>query len=215
MNMDEHISSSTMHRDFQTNSSKTKIKTCHCNRKLQHFKRKCRARGLNNEQITTLIHTKNDIVAEQLLNDQKLYNQIKQSIKRKRDQSQQDLFNDSIKTISQLSISQEASKKVKNSLNETMLSDDNNSNQSSQVNITSYRPSKYLKMPRKLPLHSLRLQLNCSLKKKNEQGFLLSRLQIIDQIHYLYQTYFDLGLQHASWAVSLKIFLYISINILT
>jgi hypothetical protein len=31
---------------------------CHGNRKLQHFKRKYRARGLNKKQIPTLIHTK-------------------------------------------------------------------------------------------------------------------------------------------------------------
>jgi hypothetical protein len=147
----------------------TKKAKCHGNRKSQHFKRKCRARGLNEEQIATLIYTRNNIVSEQLLNDQSVNNETKQSIKRKRDGSKQDLLNNSIKLISQLSISQEGvSKKVKISTNETTIRDNNNNNQSIQGICTLYKPSKYLKMPRKLLLHSLRLQLNYSLKKKKE-----------------------------------------------
>jgi hypothetical protein len=91
-----------------------------------------------------------------------------------------------------------------------MSLNNNDGNQSNQVNRTFYKPSKYLKMPRKLLVHSLRLQLNYSLKKKKEQNFILSRLKIVDeqfcldQIRYLYQTYYDLGLQHKVWLVSLK-----------
>jgi hypothetical protein len=112
--------------------------------------------------------------------------------------------------MSQLSISQGESKKMKNSTQETRPSNDNQSNQLTQTNHTSYKPSKYLKMPRKLLLHSLRLQLNHPLKKKKEQNFILSRLKIVDQqfcldqIRHLYQTYCDLGLQHKIWPVSLK-----------
>jgi hypothetical protein len=66
-------------------------------------------------------------------------------------------------------------------------------------------------MSQRLLLHSLHLQLNCSLKKKKEQRFVLSRLTIVDQqfclkqIRYLYQTYFDLGLQQQVWPVSFSI----------
>ena len=38
---------------------KTK-KKCHGNRKLYHFKRKCRSRGMTEEQITALINTRNN-----------------------------------------------------------------------------------------------------------------------------------------------------------
>ena len=38
---------------------KTK-KKCHGNRKLYHFKRKCRSRGMTEEQITVLINTRNN-----------------------------------------------------------------------------------------------------------------------------------------------------------
>jgi len=144
------------------------------------------------------------------LNDQIVHEQNKISNKRKRDLSQQHLLNSSMKSMSQLSVSEEGGrlKKIKKSTDETKSSDNDISTQSNYDNYTRYKPSKYLKMPRRLLLHSLHLQLNCSLKKKKEQNFLLSRLKIfdqqfcLDQIRYLYQTYFDLGLQHQIWPVS-------------
>jgi hypothetical protein len=67
-------------------------------------------------------------------------------------------------------------------------------------------------MSRKLLLHSLRFQLKHPLKKKKEKrNFILLRLKIsdqqfcVDQIRYLYQMYFGLGLQHQTWPVSYKI----------
>ncbi len=102
---------------------------------------------------------------------------------------------------------------MKHSTEDKKLSNDNSTNQSNQDNYTLCKPSKYLKMPRKLLLHSLRLQLNYPLKKKKEQSFILSRLAIVDQqfcldqIRSLYQTYFDLGLEHQMWPVSFKIVL--------
>jgi len=127
--------------------------------------------------------------------------------------STETLLKSSIKSLSQLSVSQRVSKKMKNLTNDTISSNNANSNQSNQDNCSLYKPSKYLKMPQKLLLHSLRLQLNYPLKKKKEQKFILSRLAIIDQqfclhqIRSLYQTYFDLGLQHQMWPVSFKIIL--------
>jgi len=50
-------------------------KKCHENRKLQHFKRKCRARGLTEEQIKTRIQNRNDTISER----------VHESCKRKRD----------------------------------------------------------------------------------------------------------------------------------
>ncbi len=133
--------------------------------------------------------------------DQAIPEQAHESHKRKRDnQSLQKSLNSSMKSMSQLSISQEAvPKKTKRSTVETMSSNNEISTQTSSQNYILYKPSKYLKMSRRLLLHSLHLQLNCSLKKKKEQNFILSRLKTIDQqfcleqIRYLYQTYFDLG----------------------
>ena len=143
---------------------------CHGNRKLQHFKRKCRARGLSNEQIAILMHQRNHTISEHLSTNQMINNDTQQLHKRERDLSKQDLSNNSTKSLSQLSISQGASKKPKLSSGNTMLSDMIQSNQASEENCTIYKSSKYLKMPRKLLLHSLRLQLNHSLKKKQEQN---------------------------------------------
>ena len=98
---------------------------------------------------------------------------------------------------------------MKNLTEETRSSNDDNSNQSKEDNRTLYKPSKYLKMPRKLLLHSIRLQLNYPLKKKKEQSFILSRLKIVDQqfcldqVCHLFQTYFDIGLQNQIWSVSI------------
>ena len=181
----------------------------HGNRKLQHFKRKCRARGLNEEQVATLIQTRHQTISEQLLNNPTTKKQNKQSTKRKRDLSEQNLLNSSIKSLSQLSISQETAKKMKNSTSERMVSDDNHSNECSQDKDNLYKLSKYLKMPRKLLLHSLRLHLSDRLKKKKEKHFILSRLRIVDQqfclnqIRYLYQTYFDQGAKYQMWPVSI------------
>jgi hypothetical protein len=193
------------------NSTKKRSK-CHGNRKLQHFKRKCRARGLNEEEITTLISTRNHTISEQLLNHQTTDKQeAKPSNKRKRDRSTRELLTNSMKSMSQLSISQGTPKKAKNSTPQTILSFENYSNHSQQEDCVPYIPSKYLKMPRKLLLRSLRLQLNYPLKKRKQQRFILSRLQILDQqfcfdqIRWLYQTYFDLGDKFQVWPVSLKI----------
>ncbi|CAF1535325.1 unnamed protein product [Adineta ricciae] len=60
-------------------------------------------------------------------------------------------------------------------------------------------------MPRKLLLHSLRLQLKHPLKRKKERHFIVERLQLLDQQFYLdhirclYQTYFDQGLKFHMW----------------
>jgi hypothetical protein len=106
---------------------------------------------------------------------------------------------------------------MKNSTRETMSSpslsnnDNDNSNQLNQDDsCTLYESSKYLRMPRKLLLHSLHFQLNNHrLKwKKKERRFILSRLELfdrqfcLDQIRDLYQFYFDQGLKYQIWPVS-------------
>ena len=71
-----------------------------------------------------------------------------------------------------------------------------------------YRPSKYLKMPKKLLVRSLRLQLNQTIKKRKEQRFIFARLQLLDRQFCLgldlrlYQSYFTEGEHHKMWPVS-------------
>ena len=132
----------------ETQMTKRK-KKYHENQKLQHFKRKCRARGLTEEHIATRIQNRNHTISEPLLTDQTIPEQTHESLKRKRvDLSIQKSFN--------------SSKQLR-----TMSSNTEGSQINSQ-NYTLYKPSKYLKMPRTLLLHSLHLQLNCPLKRKKE-----------------------------------------------
>ncbi len=88
----------------QSESQITKRKKkCHGNRKLQHFKRKCRVRGLIEEQITIRIQNRNHTISKQLLIDQAIPEQTHESHKRN-DQSMQKSLNSSTKSMSQLSI---------------------------------------------------------------------------------------------------------------
>ena len=188
-------------------------KKCHGNQNLQRFKRKWRARGLTEEQIIARIQKRNHTIPELFQITQTTSKQTHESSKRKRDtESTQNALHSSMKSMSQLSISQEVvCKKVKNSLVGTASSNDEMKDQVNPQEITLYKPSKYLKMPRKLLLHSLHLQLNCSLKKTAVQRFIFTRVRVIDQqfcleqIRYLYQTYLNLGLQHHVWPVSFPI----------
>ena len=197
----------------------TSRKKCHGNQKLQHFKRKCRSRGFTQEQIATMIDKKNHAISEQSPTDPIISEQLDQTNKRKRDNlSTENLSTSSIKSMSQLSIASfVVTKKIKHSTATPPSSNSMNTEIDSEANsqnITFYKPSKYLKMPRRLLLHSLHHQLQWPLhnkkKKKNkkEQIFLLSRLQIIDQqfcleqICSLYQVYFDRGSSNHVWPVS-------------
>ena len=194
----------------QLAEKKKKEKKCHGNRKLQHFKRKCRARGLTEEQIYGLIQTKYHTISEPPISVQLTTNRPKQSNKRKRDLSKQNLAYSSMKSLSQLSLSNQKSltKTKKARYNSRSLSSKDNTSSSSDHACTVYKQSKYLKMPRKLLLHSLRLQLKHPLKRKKERHFIVERLQLLDQQFYLdhirclYQTYFDQGLKFHMWPVS-------------
>jgi hypothetical protein len=147
--------------------------------------------------------------------------------------------NSSTKSLSQLSISQderrisrreeddddEISKKVKYSTYARILSSSSNTDSNDNNNhinnryelrnednsCTLYELSKYLRMPRRLLMHSLQLQLNCTRRlkwKKKERHFLFKRLQLfdrqfyLDQIRYLYKFYFEQGFKYQTWSVS-------------
>jgi hypothetical protein len=158
-----------------------KVKRCHGNRQRQHFKRRCRARSWSSEAINAAIHMR--------LETERVH-------KRKRDP-----VAGSTKSLSQLSLSQVRSKKIKGSEVESSSLYDH-------VHSQLYKLSSYLKMPRRRLLHSLHLQLNCSLTKKREQNFVLTRLQWLDRqfclerTRYLYRIYFDLGVREQTWPVS-------------
>ncbi len=82
----------TGEEELQQQETVKKKRKCNGNRKLQHFKRKCRARGLNEEKITTLIHERNDTTSERSLGDQTIHELSHGSRKRKRYLSTQHLI---------------------------------------------------------------------------------------------------------------------------
>ena len=185
---------------------KKKRSKCHGNKKLQHFKRKCRVRGLTNDQINALVQARGETLTKQLN-------------KRKRDSSEKDnTINNSIKSLSQLSISQEEArkKKMKKTTTDERVSNDHQTMDRNQIESTLHKVSKYLKTPLRLLLTSLQHQLNYPLKKnKLEQDYILARLPLFDRqfclnrVHYLYRTYFELGMEHQIWPVSWRKFLYL------
>lgn len=93
----------------QSKIKETKKKKCHGNQKLHHFKRKCRSRGMTEEQIVELINTRNNnnnqIKQQQQHNKKNM--QKKQLNKRKRSQRNTEIDNTTFKSMSQLSLSQQ------------------------------------------------------------------------------------------------------------
>jgi hypothetical protein len=95
-------------------------KKCHGNRKLYHFKRKCRARGMTEEQITALINSRNNdhhqendagstvVLPNRHQLEQKKRQQNKRPNKRKRTERKDEEQNQMNKSMSQLSVSQQS-----------------------------------------------------------------------------------------------------------
>lgn len=176
---------------------------CHGNRKLRHFKRKWRARGLNDQAIQALIQARQQQQKQQSTHEQR--NSVAE--KRKRDRSTAHSVAHSVKSLSQLSISQRSSKKHKEMSGESLSMDDALSDVG-EIDLRLNKYSKYLKMPQRLLLRSLRLQLDHRLKKEIEQNYILRRLHLLDEhfcvdrIRHLYQSYLDLGTPDRTWPVS-------------
>lgn len=107
----------------------TEKKKCRGNRKLQHFKRKCRSRGMTEEQITTVIHNRNNnnnISSNDNNQIQKKQKKKNQFNKRKQSQRNHQEETTTIRSISQLSISQQqpVPKKVKSDKEENNMASD-------------------------------------------------------------------------------------------
>lgn len=158
---------------------------CRGNRKLQRFKRKCRRHGLNEQPIVFLIERRNQLVSQPPPpNDHLITEQSKQSKKRKYVHSSKDNLQLLHRSPTQLSLSQVTLKRMKHS--STMESIDADSGTNDELDhgeIRFFKPSRYLEMPRKLLLRSMRLQLRCPLKKDDEQEFIFTRLTMLDGMY--------------------------------
>lgn len=176
---------------------------CHGNQKLQRFKRKWRKRGLIDEEIEALMLT-----TEQ---QQHMEHSLDRTIeKRKRDRSSQQSMASSVKALSQLSLSQRSHKRQRGMIEETFSMDDSLSDVT-DINLKLDQYSKYLRMPQKLLLRSIGIQLNYRLKEKDEHNYIIRRLQLIDEhfcVHLIrnqYQSYWYLGSSARLWPVSLTV----------
>ncbi|CAM4955562.1 unnamed protein product [Rotaria socialis] len=183
---------------------KKRRKKCHGNRKVQRFRKKCRARGMKPHNIErkikkrfgdfrtnqpTSIINKNDSIDHRPKTIITLNQSIKKtSIKRKREP---------VRSLSQFSISQPEPKKVKKKQNliQTSTPDPDK----------VYRVASYLKRSPRLLIQALGRQLDRPLKTKSEHKFIYSRLKLLDlqfclNIHQsLWQSYFDLGYEQNQW----------------
>lgn len=71
-----------------------------------------------------------------------------------------------------------------------------------------HRPSKYMRVQKHILLRTLRLHLKHRLRKKEEQTFILARLNLFDQQYCLglyqklWQLYMNMGSEHHVWPVS-------------
>ena len=167
-----------------------KRKKCHGNRKLRRFRRKCRRRGLDDEQIHQLM-----LARPQPRENRK---------KRKSSQRSQGKAMDAtaVRSISQLSLSEHQQPRLKR----RRIGGDNGSANGTDL----YRPfrSRYLSMPKKLLFRSICRQLNHPLKKKKQRTFVFNRLAMLDEQfclgmrRYLYRSYLEIGSSTKQWPVS-------------
>ncbi|CAM4976010.1 unnamed protein product [Rotaria socialis] len=183
---------------------KKRRRKCHGNRKVQRFRKKCRARGMKPHNIErkikkrfgdsrtnqpTSIINNNDSIDHRPKTIITLKQNIKKtSIKRKREP---------VRSLSQFSISQPEPKKVKKKQNIIQTSVPNPDK--------VYRVAFYLKRSPRLFIQALGRQLNHPLKTKSEHKCIYSRLKLLDlqfclNIHQsLWQSYFDIGYEQHQW----------------
>ena len=187
-------------------AAKARKSKCHGNRKLYHFKRKWRARGLDEQAIQALIEARQKGI-DGPNNDDHMVPQGPIVEKRKRPQS----MAASVQSLSQLSISQRSTKKRKEETTQDSSSSmEDTLSEVGKMSLRLDKYSKYLKMPIKLLLRSLRLQLDHRLKRKLECDYVLRRLHLLDEhycvdrIRHLYQSYWDLGSKDQLWPVSMN-----------
>ncbi|CAM4840320.1 unnamed protein product, partial [Rotaria magnacalcarata] len=183
---------------------KKRRRKCHGNRKVQRFRKKCRARGMKPHNIerkikkrfgdsrtnqpTSIINSNASIDHRPKTIITLNQNIKKTSIKRKREP---------VRSLSQLSISQPEPKKVKKKQNIIQTSVSNPDK--------VYRVASYLKRSPRLLIQALGRQLNHLIKTKSENKFIYSRLKLLDlqfclNTHQsLWQSYFDLGYEQHQW----------------
>ena len=206
----EHARTGQQHQAQASMMMESRRKRCHGNRKRRSFKKKCRRKGLSEEEILQLVsqhrrsdhariqsrshqtdamevnNTTADMETTAALNDVADGNTTTNSKKRKQMAS----------SSGQASNSQRPAKKKR----------------SSQISYSSirsnYKLPMYMKTSPNILFQTLRLQTKHPLKKRGEQRFIHQRLQLIDRQarlqlrRNLWQSFFALGCERQIWPVS-------------
>ncbi|CAM4973951.1 unnamed protein product [Rotaria socialis] len=187
--------------------NKRRRKKCHGNRKVQRFRKKCRARGMKLHNIEKKIKQKfvdsrTNQTKSMVNNNDSIDNRPKTIITLKQHVNKESNISNKrkrepVRSLSQISISQPISKKVKKKQNIIRTTIPN----SDKV----YRVASYLKRLPRLLIQALGRQLDQPLKTKLEHRFIYSRLKLLDlqyclNIHEsLWHSYFDLGCEQQQW----------------
>jgi hypothetical protein len=206
----EHVRNGQQRQAQASMTMGSRRKRCHGNRKRRCFKKKCRRRGLNEEEIVRLVsqhrrshqeriqrtshqtdameinNTTTDMETTSALNDVADGNTTTNSKKRKQMTS----------SSGQASNSQRPAKKRR----------------SSQISFASirsnYKLPMYMKTSPNILFQAVRLQIKHPLKRRGEQRFIHQRLQLIDRQarlqlrRSLWQSFFALGCERQVWPVS-------------
>ena len=190
-----------------------RIKRCHGNRKIQRFRKKCRAKGMKSATIVKRVNKRFNIVKNQTTQqvttttDHKVNNNSTTAAnKRKRDLT----TNRVVRSASEFSIVQSPPKKIAKTKNNTTRRPVATTTSTTSISMATnvYRCAPYLKRLSPILVQTLRLQLDHLLKKKFEQIFVYQRLQLLDkqyslELHRsLWQSYLTTGSHHQLWPVS-------------
>ena len=149
-----------------------RMKRCHGNKKIQRFRRKCRAKRMKPATIAKQVQKRFNVLAKTTTPITTSINPI--SNKRKRGPT----TNRVVRSTSEISIVQSPPKKIANTKSQLLRT-----SMATSENI--YRRSTYLKRLSPVLLQALRLKLDYALKKRNEQSFVCERLQLLDKRYCL------------------------------
>lgn len=177
---------------------RNRTKRCHGNRRLRRFRKKCRRRGMDEEEIQTLMEhwphrepgAMEAVQRHLRTTETRARNKRRASTKRKR----------MLTSSSSRSLVQRSPKRRKPPSDEPLL------HAASLVPIHD-RPPNYLTKSPAILYQALRLQLQHKLNKKAEQRFLSRRLQLFDrqyrlEMHrQLWHSYRRLGTAYQIWPV--------------
>jgi DNA-binding transcriptional MerR regulator len=245
--MDVDDATTTIQDDRQGVGVPSKKKKCHGNRKDQCFRKKCRARGMNPRQIERLLKKQKQMknnndqrpTTTTALVQQQMTTTHQNLNKRKRDISVQDIKSHSTipKSASSISMSrQTVTKKMKKKNNNPItkpVTDENNSILNKNYRLALLilchamfiffihsRQPMYLKRSSFVLFQMLNKTLNYLFKKKPEQKFIHTRLDLLDRQYFfqtdlqLWQSYLEIGLAQHRWPVSsiYIVFYYLSYN---